>query len=130
MQQWALHSPALWGDFVAGPGIALKAEGMALGVAAELPLVIVNTQRGGPSTGLPTKTEQSDLNMALNGRHGDTPMPNLAAATPADCFEVAIEAVRLAIKYMTRLCCCPTGIWRMQPSPGKFRMWMRLKPSP
>ena len=100
----------------AGPGIALKAEGMALGVAAELPLVIVNTQRGGPSTGLPTKTEQSDLNMALNGRHGDTPMPVLAAATPADCFEVAIEAVRLAIKYMTRLCCCPMVIWRMQPS--------------
>jgi 2-oxoglutarate ferredoxin oxidoreductase subunit alpha len=85
----------------AGPGIALKAEGIALAAAAELPLVVVNTQRGGPSTGLPTKTEQSDFNMALFGRHGDTPMPVIAAATPADCFEVAIEAVRLATRYMT-----------------------------
>ena len=85
----------------AGPGIALKAEGMALAAAAELPLVIVNTQRGGPSTGLPTKTEQSDFNMALYGRHGDTPMPVIAASTSTDCFDVAIEAVRLATKYMT-----------------------------
>ena len=85
----------------AGPGIALKSEGIALAVATELPLVIVNTQRGGPSTGLPTKTEQSDLNMALYGRHGDTPMPVIAAATSIDCFEVAIEAVRIATKYMT-----------------------------
>jgi 2-oxoglutarate ferredoxin oxidoreductase subunit alpha len=85
----------------AGPGIALKAEGISLAAAAELPLVVVNTQRGGPSTGLPTKTEQSDFNMALFGRHGDTPMPVIAAATPADCFEVAIEAARLATRYMT-----------------------------
>jgi 2-oxoglutarate ferredoxin oxidoreductase subunit alpha len=85
----------------AGPGIALKAEGISLAAAAELPLVVVNTQRGGPSTGLPTKTEQSDFNMALYGRHGDTPMPVIAAATPADCFEVAIEAARLATRYMT-----------------------------
>jgi len=85
----------------AGPGIALKAEGMALAAATELPLVVVNTQRGGPSTGLPTKTEQSDLNMALYGRHGDTPMPVIASSTPGDCFEVAIEAVRLATRYMT-----------------------------
>lgn len=85
----------------AGPGIALKAEGIALAAAAELPLVIVNTQRGGPSTGLPTKTEQSDFNMAMFGRHGDTPMPVIASSTPSDCFDVAIEAVRLATKYMT-----------------------------
>ncbi len=85
----------------AGPGIALKAEGMALAAASELPLVIVNTQRGGPSTGLPTKTEQSDLNMALFGRHGDTPMPVISSSTSTDCFEVAIEAVRIATKYMT-----------------------------
>ena len=85
----------------AGPGIALKAEGIALAAAAELPLVVVNTQRGGPSTGLPTKTEQSDLNMALYGRHGDTPMPVIAASSSTDCFEVAIEAVRIATKYMT-----------------------------
>lgn len=104
----------------AGPGIALKAEGMALGVAAELPLVIVNTQRGGPSTGLPTKTEQSDLNMALNGRHGDTPMPVLAAATPADCFEVAIEAVRLAIKYMTPVMLLSDGYLANAAEPWKI----------
>ena len=85
----------------AGPGIALKAEGIALAAATELPLVIVNTQRGGPSTGLPTKTEQSDLNMAMFGRHGDTPMPVIATSTPGDCFDVAIEAVRLATRYMT-----------------------------
>ncbi|MEE2607683.1 MAG: 2-oxoacid:acceptor oxidoreductase subunit alpha [Pseudomonadota bacterium] len=85
----------------AGPGITLKAEGMALAAASELPLVVVDTQRGGPSTGLPTKTEQSDFNMALYGRHGDTPVAVIAAATSADCFEVAIEAVRIATKYMT-----------------------------
>ena len=85
----------------AGPGIALKAEGMALAAASELPLVVVDTQRGGPSTGLPTKTEQSDFNMALYGRHGDTPVAVIAAATSSDCFEVAIEAVRIATKYMT-----------------------------
>jgi 2-oxoglutarate ferredoxin oxidoreductase subunit alpha len=85
----------------AGPGIALKAEGISLAAASELPLVIVNTQRGGPSTGLPTKTEQSDFNMALFGRHGDTSIPVVAASTSTDCFDVAIEAVRLATKYMT-----------------------------
>ena len=85
----------------AGPGITLKAEGMALAAASELPLVVVDTQRGGPSTGLPTKTEQSDFNMALYGRHGDTPVAVIAAATSSDCFEVAIEAVRIATKYMT-----------------------------
>ncbi|MEZ5490925.1 MAG: 2-oxoacid:acceptor oxidoreductase subunit alpha [Gammaproteobacteria bacterium] len=85
----------------AGPGIALKAESIALAAATELPLVVVNTQRGGPSTGLPTKTEQSDLNMALAGRHGDTPIAVIAASSPTDCFDVAIEAARLAIKYMT-----------------------------
>jgi len=85
----------------AGPGIALKAESIALAAAAELPLVVVNTQRGGPSTGLPTKTEQSDLNMAMFGRHGDTPIPVIASSSPTDCFDVAVEAVRLATKYMT-----------------------------
>lgn len=85
----------------AGPGIALKSEGMSLAIATELPLLVVNTQRGGPSTGLPTKTEQSDLNMALFGRHGDTPIPVIAPATPPDCFGMAREAVRLAIGYMT-----------------------------
>ncbi|WP_199555850.1 2-oxoacid:acceptor oxidoreductase subunit alpha [Sandaracinobacteroides hominis] len=84
-----------------GPGIALKSEAMGLAVMTELPLVIVNSQRGGPSTGLPTKTEQSDLYQAVYGRNGDTPMPVIAARSPADCFEVAIEACRIAVEYMT-----------------------------
>ena len=84
-----------------GPGISLKAEAISLACAVELPLVIVNTQRGGPSTGLPTKTEQSDLFQAIYGRHADTPLPVIATSTCSDCFEVAIEAVRLATKYRT-----------------------------
>ncbi len=84
-----------------GPGIALKGEAMGLAIMTELPLVIVNSQRGGPSTGLPTKTEQSDLYQAVYGRNGDAPMPVIAARSPADAFEVAIEAVRIATQYMT-----------------------------
>ncbi len=84
-----------------GPGVSLKLEAMGLAVAAEIPVVIVNAQRGGPSTGLPTKTEQSDLYQAMYGRHGDAPLPIVAAATPGESFEVAIEAVRLATTYMT-----------------------------
>ncbi len=84
-----------------GPGVALKGEAMGLAHITELPLVIVNVQRGGPSTGLPTKTEQSDLMQALFGRNGDAPMPVIAASTPGDCFEVAYEACRIAVKYMT-----------------------------
>ncbi len=84
-----------------GPGISLKAEAISLATATELPLVVVNTQRGGPSTGLPTKTEQSDLNQAVFGRHGDTMLPVIASSTSVDCFDVAIEAVRLAVQFMT-----------------------------
>lgn len=84
-----------------GPGIALKTEAMGLAVSAELPLLILNIQRAGPSTGMPTKTEQSDLYQAVYGRNGDTPIPVLAAATPGDCFEVAIEAARIALRHMT-----------------------------
>ena len=84
-----------------GPGIALKTEAIGLAVATELPLVIVNAQRGGPSTGLPTKTEQSDLYQAVMGRNGDTPIVVLAAATPSDCFAMAREAVRIAVHHMT-----------------------------
>jgi 2-oxoglutarate/2-oxoacid ferredoxin oxidoreductase subunit alpha len=82
-----------------GPGVALKGEALGLAVITELPMVLVNVQRGGPSTGLPTKTEQSDLNIALFGRHGECPNPVLAASTPSDCFDTALEAVRVAVKY-------------------------------
>lgn len=84
-----------------GPGIALKTEAIGLAISTELPLVIVDTQRAGPSTGLPTKTEQSDLNIAVFGRNGDAPIPVLSARSAGDCFDVAVEAVRLATKYMT-----------------------------
>ncbi len=84
-----------------GPGAALKSETISLAVMLELPLVIVDVQRGGPSTGLPTKTEQSDLMFVTYGRHGEAPAAVLAAATPADCFNMAFEAARIAVKYMT-----------------------------
>ena len=84
-----------------GPGIALKGEAIGLAIMTELPLVIVNSQRGGPSTGLPTKTEQSDLYQAVYGRNGDAPMPVIAARSPSDAFDCAIEACRIAVQYMT-----------------------------
>ncbi|HLP17479.1 MAG TPA: 2-oxoacid:acceptor oxidoreductase subunit alpha, partial [Bacteroidota bacterium] len=84
-----------------GPGLALKTEAIGLAVMTELPLVIVNVQRGGPSTGLPTKTEQADLLQALYGRNGESPVPVLAASTPSDCFHMAFEASRVALKFMT-----------------------------
>jgi len=84
-----------------GPGMALKTEALGLAVMLELPLVVVNVQRGGPSTGLPTKIEQSDLLQAVYGRNGECPVPVIAARSPADCFACAIEAVRIAVKYMT-----------------------------
>ncbi len=84
-----------------GPGVALKTEAMGLAVMTELPLVIVNVQRAGPSTGLPTKVEQADLFQAIFGRNGEAPMPVVAPATPAECFTFAVEASRLALKYMT-----------------------------
>ncbi len=84
-----------------GPGLALKTEAMGLAVMTELPLVIINVQRGGPSTGLPTKTEQSDLFQAVYGRNGECPLPVIASRSPADCFEAAVEACRIAIDYRT-----------------------------
>ena len=84
-----------------GPGLALKGETIGLAMMTELPMVIVDVQRAGPSTGMPTKTEQSDLLMAVYGRNGEAPIPVLAARTPGDCFEVAYEAARIAVKYMT-----------------------------
>jgi 2-oxoglutarate ferredoxin oxidoreductase subunit alpha len=84
-----------------GPGMNLKAETVGLAVCVELPIIICNVQRAGPSTGMPTKTEQADLLQALYGRHGESPLPVLAAATPTDCFDTIFEAVRIALKYMT-----------------------------
>ncbi len=84
-----------------GPGVALKSETISLAFAVELPLLVVDIQRGGPSTGLPTKTEASDLNIAMFGRHGEAPLPIVASYSPAQCFEAAIEAARIALKYRT-----------------------------
>lgn len=84
-----------------GPGVALKSETISLAVSIELPMIIIDIQRGGPSTGLPTKTEASDLNLAIYGRHGEAPLPVVAAKSPADCFNAAIEAARIALKYRT-----------------------------
>jgi 2-oxoglutarate/2-oxoacid ferredoxin oxidoreductase subunit alpha len=84
-----------------GPGVDLKSETVGLAVSLELPMVIVDVQRGGPSTGLPTKTEQADLLLAMYGRHGEAPLPIVAAKSPADCFDAAFEAVRIALKYRT-----------------------------
>ncbi|MEU8192935.1 2-oxoacid:acceptor oxidoreductase subunit alpha [Microbispora amethystogenes] len=84
-----------------GPGVALKAETVGLAVTTELPLIVVDVQRAGPSTGMPTKTEQTDLLMAMYGRNGESPVPVLAPATPSDCFTMAVEAARIAVKYRT-----------------------------
>ncbi len=97
----ASYGGALAVTGTSGPGVALKTEALGLAVMTELPLLIINVQRGGPSTGLPTKTEQADLFQAVLGRNGESPIPVLAAATPGDCFYVAIEGMRLAVKYMT-----------------------------
>lgn len=97
----ASYAGALGITTSSGPGIALKTEAIGLAISTELPLVIINVQRGGPSTGLPTKTEQADLNQAVYGRNGDAPVPVIAAASPADCFERAIEAIEIATRFMT-----------------------------
>ena len=103
-----------------GPGIALKGEAIGLATILELPLVICNIQRGGPSTGLPTKTEQSDLLQALYGRHGEGPIPVIAAATPADCFDTIFEAVRIALEHMTPIIFLSDGYIANGSEPWKF----------
>lgn len=97
----AAFGGALGVTTTSGPGVALKTEALGLAVMVELPLICVNVQRGGPSTGLPTKTEQADLLQAMYGRNGEAPIPIVAASTPADCFEGVMEAARIALKYMT-----------------------------
>jgi len=103
-----------------GPGMDLKAETIGLAAMLELPLVVVDVQRAGPSTGMPTKTEQSDLLLALHGRHGESPLPVLAAATPADCFEVAFEAARLAIAYRTPVILLSDGFLSNSSEPWRI----------
>lgn len=102
-----------------GPGIALKTEAIGLAIMTELPLVIVNAQRGGPSTGLPTKTEQSDLYQAVYGRNGDAPVPVIASRSAADCFDCAIEAVRIATQYMTPVMLLTDGYLQNAAEPWK-----------
>ena len=97
----AAYAGSLAVTTTSGPGLDLKSEAIGLAVALELPMIIVDVQRGGPSTGLPTKVEQTDLLHALYGRHGESPVPVLAPSTPGDCFETAIEAARIAVKYRT-----------------------------
>lgn len=116
----AAYGGALAITTTSGPGMALKAEAMGLAVMLEIPLVIVNIQRGGPSTGLPTKTEQSDLMQAYYGRNGECPMPIISASTPADCFEVAFEAARIAVNHMTPVILLSDGYIANGAEPWKF----------
>lgn len=113
-----------------GPGIALKTEAIGLAIMTELPLVIVNAQRGGPSTGLPTKTEQSDLYQAVYGRNGDAPVPVIAARSAADCFDVAIEAVRIATQYMTPVMLLTDGYLQNAAEPWKVPDMSSYAPFP
>ncbi len=113
-----------------GPGLALKTEAIGLAIACELPLVIVNSQRGGPSTGLPTKTEQSDLYQAVWGRNADAPLPVIAARSPGDCFDCAVEAVRLATRYMTPVILLTDGYLANASEPWKIPSLADYAPFP
>lgn len=111
-----------------GPGIALKSEAINLAVMVELPLVVINVQRSGPSTGMPTKTEQADLMMALHGRNSDSPIPIIAPSMPGDCFETAYEAARIAVKYMTPVMFLSDGYLANGAEPWKIPDLSKLKP--
>ncbi len=113
-----------------GPGLALKTEALGLAVMIELPLVVVNVQRAGPSTGLPTKTEQADLLQAVFGRNSEAPMPVVAASTPADCFEAAVEAVKIATTYMTPVIFLSDGYIGNGAEPFRIPSVDSLKPFP
>ncbi len=113
-----------------GPGIALKTEAMGLAIMTELPLVIINSQRGGPSTGLPTKTEQSDLYQAVYGRNGDAPLPVIAARSAGDAFDCAIEAVRIATQYMTPVMLLTDGYIANAAEPWKVPDMANYEPFP
>jgi 2-oxoglutarate/2-oxoacid ferredoxin oxidoreductase subunit alpha len=126
----ASYAGALGVTSSSGPGVALKTEAIGLAIATELPLVIVNSQRGGPSTGLPTKTEQSDLYQAVFGRNADAPLCVLAAHSPGDAFEVAIEAVRIAAHYMTPVILLTDGYIANASEPWMIPDVAKYKPFP
>ena len=111
-----------------GPGMALKAEAMGLAVMLEIPLLIINVQRGGPSTGLPTKTEQSDLLQSYYGRNGECPMPIISASTPSDCFSAVYEAVRIAIQHMTPVIFLSDGYIANGAEPWRYPQSIDLPP--
>jgi len=113
-----------------GPGIALKGEAMGLAVMLEIPLIIINIQRGGPSTGLPTKTEQSDLMQAYYGRNGECPMPIISASTPGDCFDAVYEAVRVSVQHMTPVIFLSDGYIANGAEPWKYPQSAELVPIP
>ena len=120
------YAGALAATGSSGPGIALKAEAMGLAVMLELPVVIVNVQRGGPSTGLPTKTEQADLLQAVCGRNGEAPIPVLAPASPRDCFETTYKACRIAIEHMTPVVLLSDGYIANGAEPWRFPKKRRI----
>ncbi len=124
----AAYGGALGVTTTSGPGMALKAEAMGLAVMLEIPLLIIDVQRGGPSTGLPTKTEQSDLLQAYYGRNGECPMPVIAASTPADCFESVYEAVRIAVQHMTPVIFLSDGYIANGAEPWRFPTKEQLPP--
>ncbi|SDE03157.1 2-oxoacid:acceptor oxidoreductase subunit alpha [Kordiimonas lacus] len=124
----ASYGGALGVTSSSGPGIALKGEALGLAISTELPVVVINSQRGGPSTGLPTKTEQSDLYQAVYGRNGDAPLPVIATRSPGDCFETAIEACRLAVKYMTPVMLLTDGFIANAAEPWKLPDLDALEP--
>ncbi|MGZ5219197.1 MAG: 2-oxoacid:acceptor oxidoreductase subunit alpha [Chitinophagaceae bacterium] len=124
----AAYGGSLGVTTTSGPGMALKAEAMGLAVMLEIPLIIIDVQRGGPSTGLPTKTEQSDLLQAYYGRNGECPMPVVAASTPADCFDAIYEAVRIAVQHMTPVIFLSDGYIANGAEPWKFPKTEDLPP--
>ncbi len=126
----ASYGGALGVTTSSGPGIALKGEAMGLAMMLEIPLVVINIQRGGPSTGLPTKTEQSDLMQAYYGRNGECPMPIVSASTPADCFDAVYEAVRIAVQHMTPVVFLSDGYIANGAEPWKYPTSAQLAPIP
>ena len=124
----AAYGGALGVTTTSGPGMALKAEAMGLAVMMEMPLLICDIQRGGPSTGLPTKTEQSDLLQAYYGRNGECPMPVIAACTPSDCFDAVYEAVRIAVQHMTPVIFLSDGYIANGAEPWRFPQSADLPP--